>query len=76
MLFFLERQKELCYEGYRYFDVIRNGYVNTELLGDFRTLTVQDMKDGALFMCIDDNGTSAFTNNPLMRQNTYWFRRM
>ena len=73
---FLERQKELCYEGYRYFDVIRNGYVNTELLGDFRTLTVQDMKDGALFLCIDDNGTSAFTNNPLMRQNTYWFRRM
>ena len=73
---FLERQKELCYEGYRYFDVIRNGYVNTELLGDFRTLTVQDMKDGALFMCIDDSNPSAFTNNPLMRQNTYWFRRM
>ena len=70
---FLERQKELCYEGYRYFDVIRNGYVNTELLGDFRTLTVQDMKDGALFMCIAE---TAFTNNPLMRQNTYWFRRM
>ena len=74
---FLERQKELCFEGHRYFDVIRNGYVNTELMGDFKTLSVQDMKDGALFMCIENNqNTGAFTNNPLMRQNIYWFRRM
>ena len=70
---FLERQKELFLEGHRYFDVIRNGYVNTELHGNFKTLSVQDMKDGALFMCI---GSSAFDNNPLLRQNTYWFRRM
>ena len=74
---FLERQKELNFEGHRYFDVIRNGYVNTELMGDFKTLSVQDMKDGALFMCIENSqNTGAFTNNPLMRQNTYWFRRM
>ncbi|WP_018337799.1 RagB/SusD family nutrient uptake outer membrane protein [Butyricimonas synergistica] len=70
---FLERQKELLLEGHRYFDVIRNGYVNTELKGKFRTLSEQDIKDGALFMCI---GSSAFSNNPLMRQNVYWFRRM
>ncbi|WP_176555051.1 RagB/SusD family nutrient uptake outer membrane protein [Butyricimonas sp. Marseille-P3923] len=70
---FLERQKELLLEGHRYFDVIRNGYVNTELKGNFGTLSVQDIKDGALFMCI---GNMAFTNNPLMRQNAYWFRRM
>lgn len=74
---FLERQKELCFEGHRYFDVIRNGYVNTELLGDFKTLSIQDMRDGALFMCIKQDGEiTAFKNNPLMRQNTYWFRRM
>lgn len=70
---FKEREKELLIEGYRYFDIIRNGYVNRELNGNFKTLSVQDMKDGALFLLINE---SAMRGNPLMRQNTYWHRKL
>jgi hypothetical protein len=73
---FKEREKELLMEGYRYYDVIRNGYVRTELDGGFKTLSDQDMRDGALFLAITNSpfgGTpSDFVNNPLMRQNKYW----
>lgn len=70
---FKEREKELLLEGYRYFDIIRNGYVNKELRGNFRTLSVQDMKDGALFLLIHEG---AMGKNPLIRQNAYWHRRL
>ena len=70
---FKEREKELLIEGHRYWDIIRNGYVRTELAGNFKTLTDQDIKDGALFLMID---ASSFTGNPLLRQNTYWFRKL
>lgn len=72
---FKEREKELLMEGYRYYDVIRNGYVRTELEGGFRTVSDQDLKDGALFYAISTSSfptPSEFTNNPLMRQNKYW----
>ena len=70
---FKEREKELLLEGHRYFDIIRNGYANLELEGGFRTATQQDFIDGAFFFCTP---LEAFTRNPLMRQNTYWFKFM
>ena len=70
---FKEREKELIIEGHRYWDIIRNGYVRTELDGNFKTLTDQDIKDGALFLMISPE---AFDGNPLLRQNTYWFRKL
>ena len=35
-------------EGQRYYDIIRNGYVRTELAGEFKTVTDQDLIDGAV----------------------------
>ena len=70
---FKEREKELIMEGQRYYDIIRNGYVRTELAGEFKTVTDQDLIDGALFCMISKK---AFSQNPLLRQNTYWHRRL
>lgn len=69
---FKEREKELIMEGQRYYDIIRNGYVRTELAGEFKTVTDQDLIDGALFCMISKK---AFSQNPLLRQNTYWHNR-
>lgn len=66
---FKEREKELLFEGHRYYDVVRNGYWKTEFSGAFKTLTDQDVKDGALCLPI---GTKAFVNNEIIRQNRYW----
>lgn len=66
---FKEREKELLFEGHRYFDVIRNEYYKTQLEGGFRTASIQDYKDGAFFISIRQ---SEFTGNPLLRQNKYW----
>ncbi|MCB6974717.1 MULTISPECIES: RagB/SusD family nutrient uptake outer membrane protein [Butyricimonas] len=70
---FKEREKELLAEGHRYHDVIRNGYAKTELEGKYQTATDQDFKDGAFFMMIDD---AAFNQNPLLRQNAYWYKKL
>ena len=58
-------------EGHRFFDVIRNGmeYINRELKGTFTTMTLMDVKDGAIFLPIFDD---AFELNGLLRQNAYW----
>lgn len=66
---FKEREKEMLMEHYRYFDVVRNGYVRQELKGRFPTTSDQDIRDGAIFAPIS---SSEFTRNPLMRQNKYW----
>lgn len=70
---FREREKELLLENHRYYDAIRNGndYVRNKLRGNFKTLTDEDIADGALCYPINSN---AFSNNPLMRQNIYWKR--
>lgn len=70
---FKEREKELLMEGWRWYDIIRNGYYKTELYGNFRQVSMQDIIDGVFFNGIDE---TEFTNNPLARQNTYWLKRM
>ena len=69
---FKEREKELLMEGQRWFDVLRNGYYKTELYGNFRHVSEQDIVDGVFFNALED---ALFTDNPLMRQNTYWLKR-
>ena len=69
---FKEREKELLMEGQRWFDVLRNGYYKTELYGNFRDVSEQDIVDGVFFNALEE---SLFTDNPLMRQNTYWLKR-
>lgn len=66
---FKEREKELLFEGTRYYDIIRNGYYKTELEGNFRTASEQDFRDGAFFLVIREY---SFQNNPALRQNKYW----
>lgn len=70
---FKEREKELLYEGQRYYDVVRNGYWNTELEGEFKTLSEDNVKDGALYLPVPQ---TAFLQNDLMIQNTYWASKM
>lgn len=67
----VERDRELFCEGItiRFFDILRNGTFREKLRGGFKTLTDQDVADGALFLPV---GKSAFFNNTLMRQNIYW----
>ena len=69
---FKEREKELLMEGQRWFDVLRNGYYKTELYGGFRDVSEQDIVDGVFFNALV---SALFTDNPLMRQNTYWLKR-
>ena len=66
-----EREKELLFEGYRYYDIIRNGYYKTELEGGFRTASEQDFRDGAFFLVI---WVTSMDNNPAIRQNKYWLK--
>lgn len=66
---FLERRRELFGEGHYYFDIVRNGYFREFLLGGYRSLTDEDVKNGALYTKVHAN---AFRKNTLMTQNTYW----
>ena len=66
---FRERERELFGEGQRYYDIIRNGYFREELLGHYKSLTDEDVKNGALYLPV---ATRSFAKNPLMKQNTYW----
>lgn len=66
---FRERERELYGEGMRRDDIVRNGYYRDELSGKFRTLTEEDVANGALYLPVSPN---AFMKNPLMKQNKYW----
>ena len=70
---FKEREKEFLIEGGRWFDVLRNEYYKTELYGGFRNVSAQDIIDGVFFGALQ---SSNFWDNPLLRQNIYWQRRM
>lgn len=66
---FRERERELFGEGHHYYDIVRNGYFRDVLIGNYQTLTDDDVKKGALYLPV---GSNAFLNNPLMTQNIYW----
>lgn len=68
-----ERDREFFCEGaaIRYYDVVRNGTFRERLRGDFKTLTDQDVTDGALYFPV---ASTAFYNNTLMLQTPYWKR--
>ena len=69
----LEREKELFLEtpNLRYFDIVRNGTFREKLRGKYKTLTDQDVTDGALYIPVS---IAAFDNNTLMKQTPYWTR--
>lgn len=69
---FKEREKELLLEGYRWFDIIRNGYIRDLLPGGYKKATNQDLVDGCMFLGVS---SAAFERNTLMRQNTYWSKK-
>lgn len=66
---FRERERELFGEGQRYYDIVRNGYYRDELPGNFKTLTDNDVQNGALYLPVSQ---PAFVKNVYMKQNTYW----
>ena len=74
---FRERERELLYEGHRYYDVVRNYYYNPEFLkelsADFPKLTENDVKNGAFYLPVPE---TAFSYNDLMLQNVYWLSKM
>lgn len=67
-----ERDKELFLEGIsrQYFDNMRTGNLQ-RLKGDFRNLTEQDIKDGAMFLPV---ANSYFIDNTLAWQYPYWMK--
>ena len=69
MAIFREREKELIWEGYRFYDIQRNHLWNTELNTFDLNYTEQDVIDGALWMPVH---RLAFKDNGLMRQSVYW----
>ena len=52
-----------------YFDIVRNGYYREMLRGKFKTLTDEEVRNGALYTWVSSD---AFEKNTLMTQNTYW----
>lgn len=74
---FKERERELIYESdHRYFDIVRNGidYVHKELQGVFTTLTLKDIRDGALVLPTPDDARGEGNRNTLIVQKKYWAR--
>ena len=68
---FNERDRELFGEGQRYFDIVRNGYLD-RLSKAYQDLTDKDIENGALYKPVAEK---SFKNNELMTQNKYWLWR-
>ena len=68
---FNERDRELFGEGQRYFDIVRNGYLD-KLSWAYQNLTDKDIANGALYLPV---AKKSFNNNDLMTQNKYWLWR-
>ena len=71
MAIFKEMDKELIFEDYRYYRIIRHGesYVREFLEGKFKTAPLQDFIDGAFWVMYTDD---AVYNNSAWRKNVYW----
>ena len=74
MAIFREREKELFFDGERYYDIIRNGYYRLPgmISEAFEQLTDDDVQGGALYVPVSDD---VFTNNTKMRRNPFWLSR-
>lgn len=74
MAIFREREKELFFDGERYFDIIRNGYYRLPgmISPAYAALTAADVEGGALYLPIPD---SEMQRNSLMRRNPYWLAK-
>lgn len=66
-----ERDRELFLEGFsrQYFDAVRTGLWRERLKDGFKSLTGQDVADGALFLPVN---MDYFRYNPLATQYPYW----
>ena len=62
---FNERRRELFGEGQYYFDIVRNGYYREMLRGKFKTLTDEEVRNGALYTWVSSD---AFEKNTLMKE--------
>ena len=75
---FREREREFIAENdARYADIIRNNYIKEELTGKFTTLTLSDIRGGALGLPLPTDAKTDKNGNPinkLIRQKTYWQR--
>lgn len=77
---FHEREREFILENdSRYYDILRNGYHRTELMGKFPSLTAADIAGGALCLPIPSSAQrdkDGKVINGLILQRPYWFRYM
>lgn len=70
---FHERERELIYENHRWWDIRRNrGYHRVFLPAAYRSVTDQDIRDGAFYYPSPDD---AGEYNVLFVPNKYWFSR-
>lgn len=72
---FKERERELLYESdHRYFDVVRNGYMATELQGKLSALTPEEIRGGALVLPVPSTAYGQGKRNTLVRQKDFWIK--
>lgn len=72
---FKERERELLYESdHRYFDVVRNNYMATELQGKLSQLTPEEIKGGALVLPVPGTAYGQGKRNTLIRQKDFWIK--
>jgi hypothetical protein len=74
MAIFREREKELFFDGERYYDIVRNGYYRLPgmISPAFEQLTEADVAGGALHVPVADE---VFERNAKMRRNPFWLSR-
>lgn len=73
LVVFNERERELIYEGHRFWDIRRNkDYYKKFLPFAYRELTQQDLIEGALYL---PTLSDAADYNVLLTPNRYWFSR-
>lgn len=70
---FKEFDKELFMERERYYDVVRNGYWNTDMNPSFPKLSDADVKNGALYLPMTKSAIRQ--GNDLLIETTFWSGR-